>query len=604
MKLFGPIVAGTVLAFLASTRALATHENIKLAGFLDRASAKQSEKVALDVKVVNDGKEEVILTGLEPFPSDRAECAKVSGTVLRAHASFSVVCTFSPAKEGNYNLGVNASWRVRSASAPEMSAAYVLAQLKVISPQNSFLVTVQNIWGPGLVMLVLLSILLRRISIYQLFFGTVVVFGLVLVVAGLAKDSATFSIAGLITGVSGVTLLLLGKDGFRKFLGRLVKAGPVEFSPIATGSRALKISKIREQEFIRHETTPEQIIDSERRIYHYLALSRLEAYALEAKLAGFCTRVPPAEFEERESWLEIVKYQWRDRLEEASYQSLAAIYRDYGRLRAFKDVFGARIETCLNENQPARTQDKKNIYDAIKILQDRKDKILSPQYYVNLARMNLILDRRERALSLLYEGFDRFPDSLKATVFLADHLAILNRDFTSASVYGIRAIDIAAQRRRNITEWSLAINSAIKQGPPNPWVPYLKAVIGNERESWRECENWLKQIEIQLKNNIAYYIAAGNLYEYAARAEAYARSLAATETLNHNYLDTIGFVKLRFADLEPGVADDDRVKKDLKEACRLFSQSAKLARQIDDVDAAESAELHYEQAFRRLEVLT
>ncbi|HWP59747.1 MAG TPA: hypothetical protein VNL14_17780 [Candidatus Acidoferrales bacterium] len=588
------------------TTARAEHERLEITGFLDRDSVNTAERVSLQVNMVNLGEIPLTLSGMELIPASGGSCPSFGKTTLRPHATWSAVCQLSLSQPGTYNVGAKVSWAATGKEDIHYDSAKIISRLTVTSSRNSAPPIGPAVWALLAVVLAAgLAVTRRRFADYQIFWGALVGLCFALIVAGVFQKSPALVIAGLAGCLVGAALLTTGRHGFQRLVNRLVKAGPVEFSPYAAGSRRLKIAKIRESEYIEQETTPAQIVGSEERIDYYIELSRLRGYWLESELIASCEEIPSSEtFAARSEWLKKLKSTSPAALTEDLCTRLEATYLEGARLESFKRCFNDDIKPRL-QPEAQRGPSREDILRAIETLEAKKDSLLTPQYFVNLARLNLMLHKREKALSLLYEGYDLFPDNLKTIILLSDHLAILNQDFTTAAHYGMRAVRLAEDARKNLERWYGDAKARIERDSSKPPARYLKPVLESHEKRWRErlSTMWLEKLELQLKNNVAYYIGAGRLDEYAGMAREFAKTINERDTLNYNYLDTLGFVMLRFADGEGAAGDEEEVKRDLREACSLFSRAANLARRNNDEGSAEAIEFHYEQAAKRLESL-
>jgi hypothetical protein len=239
-------------------------------------------------------------------------------------------------------------------------------------------------------------------------------------------------------------------------------------------------------------------------------------------------------------------------------------------------------------NTLAKLQEHRDVYDKV------------PTYYTASAVLNAMIFRdRNKVLSMLYEGAGKFRnDDMQLNFFLSYFVWTFNGDSITAVSYAQRALDVARAR-----------------------MPAQGVLTTYDDDSVRRG---YRKLELLYENSIAYYAAAGleadqPVNQLAARtyAEDIQRAIDSKEIdadAVPDYLDTVAFVRMRFAAFGTGnnyLEDLKKSQTDFESAWKTTAAMKQGAESIDDPLSAEKAaqrerdlrafELHFEEARLRIQ---
>lgn len=129
-----------------------------------------------------------------------------------------------------------------------------------------------------------------------------------------------------------------------------------------------------------------------------------------------------------------------------------------------------------------------------------------------------------------------------------------------------------------------------------PLAKHLRERTDEHKDRWnKSLREWFVTLQMQMRNNVAYDIALEEIAALEASAREYAEAAYAYNPENPTYIETLGLVKLRFANTLVGGKDED-----IKRAVSLFDRAIYLAREKNELVTVRIAQLHQQQALEML----
>jgi len=582
----GTLLLAVGLVYPASSQ---DKEGLEITGIADRSSIRAGDSINLLVQIANSGPDAVKIISVKPlFGSD--EPCNLSDSLVPRDQTTTATCQQLFQKEGKYNGGVDVVWEPVTKGGKPQRTAKTLFQLGV-SPAPWY-ASLDARWYQGIAALLLLVSLLAgllalvsRRSQSQKLFRTFLFGSILITLYGLIADNGTVVVAGLLSTLVAGALTLGGKEFLTNLMDRITKAGPFEFSPLSVKAQDLQIFKLREQDFLQAETTIDEILALGDKLQFYIEFLRVKSYALETKLIAKNPLQPPTDeaIGTRIDWLMGISWDY-------DLKPLRELYADIRRHERLRDLFDADLEKTLRNAKKLDDEARDQvILQVIAKLESDRSAILIPQYFTVLARLWRILKQKEKALSILYEGHDRFPDSINTNVLLGWHIGETNGNYSAALKYECRALEIAVQCAADLKTWYDRVEKA---EPDNGFARYLKSMARAHKTEWHgKMTAWFTGLEMEMRNNVAFDIAVEGVLPLEPRARKDAEIAHKHDSENASYCETLGMVRLRFANSLTGGKEND-----VKEALRLFERAIYMAPSQKDTVTLRMAQLHYEEA--------
>jgi tetratricopeptide (TPR) repeat protein len=327
-----------------------------------------------------------------------------------------------------------------------------------------------------------------------------------------------------------------------------------------------------------------------------VAVLRIRAYHLAANMITYADTVLSPEARRRETWAneihqKAVKGQLLidQRETKRHVDSWATVLR----YEEFARFFEKHLEKDLKQAKRDEELGKRNraariVRKLLSRLQDSDaEKFAGSVYYYHylLIQLHLYFRDLEATVTSAYEGVTRFRDDMNANLGLAEVLWFENSDALTAKRYYERALESATQTAATIDEEHRltlgALTAARLQatGPKRDIIDREIDEVMKHRDSsvGKSLQGRYKGAQIALKNTIAYLAAVEGIDETKARA--YAEEVYQSESTRPEYVDTYGYVKLRFA------GGGETGKTEAKGALNLLKTAEELAkRRISDRD--------------------
>jgi hypothetical protein len=579
-------------------------EGLEITGFPEHTppAVHKGDQIQLVVNILNKGKTNLKLNSVKPIPGPENGCGNPTGKLLAAGHNFTVICQSKLEKEGQYNVGVLVSWELQEKKAEQQSASKYFSQVTVMADPWFIRdgVYYASLIATAILLVIILAIVLKRIFPV---FGIVIVLlfasSLTALVLAMVSQNATAAVAALsLLAVVGL-LAITGEDFVAGLMKRILKVGPLEFAPLLGKTQDANIFKIREADFLKRQTTLTEILEPEERLDHYIEFHRLTAYSMESELLAHTTNKPPDEYVDKVLWLKALQTGDGQKLGKAFFENLETTYERTHYIDAFKSLFAQSLKEILKDVDRAPDNEKaEKIRKAITTLQDEKAKVLSPHFFVLLARLYLILREphsKSQALSALYDGYSKFSNTLINSP-IGEYLGELNNDFWSALKHDCKAVELAGKSEKQVDECYEKIKHHLQSSQDSPLKSYLADIMKYHEGRWRaKLRNWFKTLKEQMMNDVASDIAYGEIFAYEKLAREYAKQAAEADPEVAAYTDTLGLVKLRFANSPTGGKEAE-----IREAASLFAQAIQMAKDKDDELTLEEARLHYRQAIDSL----
>lgn len=595
------LIAGVAIGLLvlsfgaAAIPATQGREALELIGLVDRLNIKEGGQINFLVNIVNASPHPVKLESVNTlFGSD--EVCVLSSPSLAPNQSMTVRCRQTFEKEGVYNLGVQVTWLPETKGGARQQTAKTITQVTV-SPA-AWYAEMNATWYQSITVVLLFVLLLALASHHpqsQKLFWAFLLGSALVTFSGVIALSAPITIAGLLSTLVSGALVLKGKDFLTNLMDRVTKAGPFEFSPLTIKMQDLEIFKLRERDFLKAETSIDEISNLDNKLDHYIEFLRLRTYSLEVQLLPHNPDVPndEAAIGRRRVWLAHVQGRNGGIGSPNVFKELQLLYDEIEQHEALQALFNTQLRDLLEAAKKLQgAAQTKSIRSAVDILNDNRASILIPQFFTILARLHRILHDKEKALSILYEGHDRFRDSINTNVLLGWHIGEMNSNYSTALKYECKALGIIEQCGKEVESNYKKIHECVLGGPQGDFTRYLQQKARDHKNGWQtRLTDWFTDLRIQMSNNVAYDIAIEGIASLEAPARKYAEAVHAHKPEEAAYMETLGFVKLRFYNTFTGGKDED-----LKHALRLFEQAIYLARGQNDMITLEMAQLHHQEA--------
>lgn len=591
------ILSITALTSLASIG----HQALEITGFVVTQKIREGEQIHLAVTIVNRHSEAVRLSSIKVIPDPKEPCPSFSPPTLKSNETLTFVCKPVFEKEGNYNVGLQVLWSVPKAEAPQQGTSIILSQVTV-QPNQWYKRTEIHVIA-AVIFLVAIIILVpvwrkrRQFTAFQVYLLSFMVICAVILARGLIAQISPMVITGLLGGLLLIVTLIMGENYLRDLMNRLVQIGSIKFSPPITKQQELGNVWKRKEDFIKRETSIEQIIIRIEEFGDYpTEFLRLTSYSLESALAPYSPSTPPNGMEERCNWLSRLQSSSAGELDEKLIKDLNELYVKIKKYENFKRLFFDSLKRSLEEAQASRDPIQ-GVRDVIAVMEESKNTIICPHFFTTVAGLHVILKNDERALAALYEGQSCFPDSLNTNIVLGWYIGNLNSDFLSPVKYEERALEIAREWSEGVHDCYSRANSLLLRCPENTFTRHLKEIVNDHQDRWKKkLLKWIDDIAVGMRNHLAYNIAIEGIVERRADAIEYAKIAVEAQPKNPAYIDTLGLVKLAFAYTATGA----QRTREIEDAVASFDQATYWAVKKDDQTTLAEARLHRQQAIETL----
>jgi hypothetical protein len=350
----------------------------------------------------------------------------------------------------------------------------------------------------------------------------------------------------------------------------------------------------------------------ERAILQDAAVHRTDGYRLSAFLISHAGGVLPSDAEGRKMWAENLYKRAVQGQVGADVETTKRHVEAWTRVWDYEEFakictgkIGRLLEQAIDEEkrgQRARAQGfGRGVLELLEKGEARR--FAETVYYHSFLTtyLRLLTGDIDGAFSAAYHGAAKFPAHINSNETVRTLLWTENNDSSTAKRYMERALEGEENVLMRIKDnWDVALTrlgaTATSANVTSKVIEAEIAEVQNHRKTYEErLSKRFRDAAIDAKNDIAYFAAmevvdSDKAKKYAGDAvEAFPREAA--------YLDTLGFVKLRFA--EPG----DKGRDEVVEALRLFDQARSFAAREKDAETRAALlkviDLHRKEAVSR-----
>lgn len=594
----------TTALILFNVPSLLAQNQVEINGFFNADNSRLTGDFSVAIEIVNKGDSPINIVSVTIVPEPVEDCSKLPERILKPKAKLPLICRINTVKSLDSSVAVQVRW----SQTPE--GAGTVGTFKIISPPSSLSDLLSAAWFGWILSIIgwILFILLLTFTVIRgadsvSTYHRAVSLGLLLSIAMVGLIIGLWQTNPIIftTSFVGVGIIVLfsfiSEDRLKKLLDRIVKAGPVELSPLKIDSENYQIYKFREDQ-VKETITVESIVKASDSVERHKALIILENFLLESDLLTLTPPCQPESINEKIVWIRDIKSK---NSEERVRSVCDQLEKNYAALEIWEN-FGSAFSPGVIDKLSAKPVP--NIAGAIMELENLKLKIQCGAYFSILARLYLVdgaTKQPEKALALLYEGVSMFPTSIPILVWLNHYLGVFSQHYSAAIDYGFNAIDAIEKRRKQIAQ----CYEHIKTDPPTfAFAKQLRDAIIMHQGRWKnDLDVSLLTLRASVMNNVADYIASGKFFELEMYAREFAKEAVEHDSKNPSYLDTLGLVKLTMLDNPISLITKEKVQEELKEAARIFSSAIYLTKTKGDFQNYSILNIHLTRCIEKLQRL-